>query len=72
MARVLTFACTNRQRVPRSFASCVRRGGTGPLTAAKLRHLIPKRNLGPSNVHLHGPDFLQQIKPIAAPPPLLG
>ena len=48
-------------RTASSLGFCVRRS----------RHSIPKRNLSPSHIHLHASWFVQQVEPIAAPPPPL-
>ena len=54
---VLRVLCEGR--VPRTLAVTV------------LRRPIPKRNLGPTLIHPHRPNFTEQIEPITAPTPLL-
>jgi len=41
------------------------------LTARRLRHSIPERNLRPAFIDPHRPGFVQKIETITAPAPLL-
>jgi hypothetical protein len=69
--RLLITPALPTQWVPRSFAFFAK--GRVPRTSApaKLRHSIPKRNLGPAFIHAHRSSFAQKIETITAPPPLL-